>query len=774
MITTKSIAAEPIQPILERENRVKLTADIQKNHVDSLLTVAKGETGTIVGHHNEFVRIKLDFNPLDRYSPKPFELEVLPSQITLIDPNILISPELKCFIPPLSYDEREKLLHNLQLNGCREPLVVWEGRSILLDGHNRFELCTKYEIEYKIVEVRLPSFESAYSWIVSNQLGRRNLTPEAMSYLRGKLYNLEKQHGKRKDLTGGQNDPKLDNLTGGQNDEKLETENLTGGQNGTKLETENLTGGQNGTKLETENLTGGQNGHKLDDHKLAGGQNDHKLDDHKLAGGQNDHKLDEDNLAGGQNGHKLVGGQNDHKLAGGQNGHKLDEDNLAGGQNGHKLVGGQNGHKLAGGQNDHKLDEDKLVGGQSDHQLKTATKIAQKYKVGERTIRRDAKFALAVDKLANTVGDDVRKSILSRDANLTKKKTLELAKKAEREPDKVKEKFVEGRYVSSAKPYEFTPFPYQVGEVVRVSGKNEPQLRGFGGCWAIITAVHHFSGDIQMWNGTATNLHREHLSSLDYNPSQCESKKQLSERITKIIEQSPEATAMQFLSILGKQRSPELTQLEEKMLNLLETEYGVETAEPQSEEPKTAEAKFLDASESEPQPEDTKESQPQPENTKESEPQPENSPNAGPQSQAPKVPLLKRTPIDDIPPSREYNDIIKLIDLHMKELGWDKDYGRKFLKRTYGKTSRQLLLDDELLGFLNHLKYLYSPEELHEECEKYTQDYIQGKTVCWCGKEYKISYVRGDLNRIILLSLSGDDVGERYTVHPIEIRRKNN
>ena len=100
-----------------------------------------------------------------------------------------------------------------------------------------------------------------------------------------------------------------------------------------------------------------------------------------------------------------------------------------------------------------------------------------------------------------------------------------------------------------------------------------------------------------MWNGTATNLHREHLSSLDYNPSQCESKKQLSERITKIIEQSPEATAMQFLSILGKQRSPELTQLEEKMLSLLEGEYGV-GEEPQfngceREVPERAKAKFV-------------------------------------------------------------------------------------------------------------------------------------------------------------------------------------
>jgi len=659
---TNFLAAKPIQPILSRENRVKLTADVQTPHVDSLLTVAQGQTGTIVGHVNEFVRVKLDYNPESAEATEPFYVEVLPSQITLIDPNILISPELKSFIPPLSSDEREKLLHNLRLNGCREPLVVWGGHSILLDGHNRFELCTKYGIDYQIVEVRLPSFESAYSWIVSNQLGRRNLTPEAMSYLRGKLYNLEKQTDRRKNLTGGQNDPKLDNLTGG----------------------------------------------------------------------QNGHQLDEENLIGGQNGHQL------------------DEENLI------------------GGQSDHQLEAENLVGGQSDHQLKTASKIAQRYKVGERTIRRDAKFAEAVDNLANTVGEDVRQSILSRDANLTKKETLELGAIALNEPERVKEKFDGGRYLKEKKP---TPFPYQVGEVVKISAKNEPQLRGFGGCWAIITAVHTFSGDIQMWNGKATNIHPEHLSSLDYNPSQCENRKQLCERITKIIEQSPETTAMQFLSILGRQRPPELTELEEKMLNLLEHEYGVETAEPQSEEPKTAEAKSENAKESEPQVPETNQSNLQSEDTKESEPQSDNSPTAEAQSQTPKPLLLKKPPVDDIPPSRDNNKIISLIDLHIKLLGWDQEeYSNKFINRIYGKTSCDLLSDEELLEFLNHLKCLYSPEELYEECLKYTK----GQTVGWCGKEYQVSYFRGDLKRVILLSLSGDDFGARYTVHPFEIRRKDN
>ena len=35
----------------------------------------------------------------------------------------------------------------------------------------------------------------SYDWIINNQLGRRNLSPEQASYLRGKRYNLEKTAG---------------------------------------------------------------------------------------------------------------------------------------------------------------------------------------------------------------------------------------------------------------------------------------------------------------------------------------------------------------------------------------------------------------------------------------------------------------------------------------------------------------------------------------------------------------------------------------------------
>ncbi|MGH2414456.1 MAG: hypothetical protein ACRDEA_12385, partial [Microcystaceae cyanobacterium] len=106
--------------------------------------------------------------------------------------QIQIDPEFKSLIPPLSPQEKKQLEDNLLAYGCRDSLVVWKDHNLLLDGHNRYEICQAQGIEFNTVEIELPEREAAISWIIDNQLGRRNLTPEAASYLRGKRYRLQK------------------------------------------------------------------------------------------------------------------------------------------------------------------------------------------------------------------------------------------------------------------------------------------------------------------------------------------------------------------------------------------------------------------------------------------------------------------------------------------------------------------------------------------------------------------------------------------------------
>ncbi|MGH2416603.1 MAG: hypothetical protein ACRDEA_23485, partial [Microcystaceae cyanobacterium] len=123
--------------------------------------------------------------------------------------QLQIDPEFKSLIPPLSPQEKTQLEENLLAYGCRDSLVVWKEHNLLLDGHNRYEICQAHAIGFNTVEIELPERSAAISWIIGNQLGRRNLTPEAASYLRGRQYNLLKQQGKRTDLTCDHFDHKL-------------------------------------------------------------------------------------------------------------------------------------------------------------------------------------------------------------------------------------------------------------------------------------------------------------------------------------------------------------------------------------------------------------------------------------------------------------------------------------------------------------------------------------------------------------------------------------
>ena len=110
--------------------------------------------------------------------------------------GIIVDKEFRKLIPPLTDEERLGLEENLLRDGCLDPVIVWSERRILLDGHNRKEICDRYGIDYDTRELSLPNRDAAADWIDAHQLGRRNLTPDQMSLLRGRRYNrLKKEHG---------------------------------------------------------------------------------------------------------------------------------------------------------------------------------------------------------------------------------------------------------------------------------------------------------------------------------------------------------------------------------------------------------------------------------------------------------------------------------------------------------------------------------------------------------------------------------------------------
>lgn len=128
--------------------------------------------------------------------------------------NIVILEELKNFIPSLNSEEYNSLEQSIIANGCRSPLLIWnttqevidkhsstpdEPAFVLFDGHHRFEICRKNGIDFQIDLMSFASKEEVKDFMIDFQVGRRNMTPEQLSYLRGLKYQRlkNKQGGAR-------------------------------------------------------------------------------------------------------------------------------------------------------------------------------------------------------------------------------------------------------------------------------------------------------------------------------------------------------------------------------------------------------------------------------------------------------------------------------------------------------------------------------------------------------------------------------------------------
>lgn len=118
----------------------------------------------------------------------------------MIPNNIVIDIEFQNLIRPLSDEERKELRESLSSCGLLMPLVVWrnEGKTILVDGHNRLSLWKEFngfneDFEFKTQELYFGNRDNVKEWIIKNQLGRRNLSPDDFKLLVGQLYNQRKK-----------------------------------------------------------------------------------------------------------------------------------------------------------------------------------------------------------------------------------------------------------------------------------------------------------------------------------------------------------------------------------------------------------------------------------------------------------------------------------------------------------------------------------------------------------------------------------------------------
>ncbi|MBP5434064.1 DNA modification methylase [Ruminococcus sp.] len=108
--------------------------------------------------------------------------------------KILIDDEFKNLIPPLTDEEYKGLEDSIVKEGCRDALILWG--NTLIDGHNRYEICTKHNIPFKTIEKEFASRDDALLWMIDNQKSRRNLTAFSMGMLQSKAIEILSKQAK--------------------------------------------------------------------------------------------------------------------------------------------------------------------------------------------------------------------------------------------------------------------------------------------------------------------------------------------------------------------------------------------------------------------------------------------------------------------------------------------------------------------------------------------------------------------------------------------------
>jgi DNA modification methylase len=113
---------------------------------------------------------------------------------------IQLKEEFKNLIPPLTQEEFRQLEQNIIAEGIRENILTWQG--IIIDGHNRYKIATKWGLEYETTSKHFKDEEAVKEWMILNQFGRRNLSNYQRSVLALELEEVFTKKAKENQLSG--------------------------------------------------------------------------------------------------------------------------------------------------------------------------------------------------------------------------------------------------------------------------------------------------------------------------------------------------------------------------------------------------------------------------------------------------------------------------------------------------------------------------------------------------------------------------------------------
>jgi hypothetical protein len=132
--------------------------------------------------------------------------------------DLVVDKEFEKLLPVLTPEELEKLENSILQYGMLDPIKIWQepdmGKWIIIDGHNRYNILKKHNIEwhywqdYKIMS-ELETREDVKQWMLEQQLGRRNLSEAEKYEIVQKFKSIFQKKAKENQSLGGKGSANL-------------------------------------------------------------------------------------------------------------------------------------------------------------------------------------------------------------------------------------------------------------------------------------------------------------------------------------------------------------------------------------------------------------------------------------------------------------------------------------------------------------------------------------------------------------------------------------
>ena len=134
--------------------------------------------------------------------------EIMSTECT---PTVL--PEFAELLPPLSEEQLAVLEADILKNGCYSPIIVNEDM-IVIDGHNRLNICEKHGLPYRMAIFSFEDDLEAKQWALDTQKSRRNLDKWELGQIALKL-KPEIEAKARANMSAGGGDKKSSEVRSG-------------------------------------------------------------------------------------------------------------------------------------------------------------------------------------------------------------------------------------------------------------------------------------------------------------------------------------------------------------------------------------------------------------------------------------------------------------------------------------------------------------------------------------------------------------------------------